>query len=186
MSSDQRSDGWYVRRVREGDREAFRPLIERYEGMVYDLAHRFSDRSADSEDLAQEIFLRAYERIGHLEDPERFSSWLYSMALNYCRDYAKNVRRETYPMSETEQSEDDRRSDQRSVVDRLLIDEASDRLWEALDGLDPKYLVPLLLKYRDDLPYAVISERMDVSESALKVRVHRARKRLRERLYSDS
>lgn len=181
--SEEHADEHYVRRIREGDRDAFRPLLERYQGMVYQLANRFADRSEDSEDLAQEIFLRAYERIDQLDDPGRFSSWLYSMALNYCRDYAKDVRRETYAMSETEEEGDARSAeDEGSALDRLLTAEASDRLWAALDELDPKYLVPLLLKYRDGLSYAVISDRLEVSVSALKVRVHRARKRLRDRL----
>lgn len=181
--SEELADEHYVHRVLEGDRDAFRPLLERYQGMVYQLANRFADRGEDSEDLAQEIFLQAYERLDQLDDPARFSSWLYAMALNHCRDYAKNVRRETYAMSETEEEADARSAEyEGSVLDRLLTAEASDRLWAALDELDPKYLVPLLLKYRDGLSYAVISDRLEVSVSALKVRVHRARKRLRDRL----
>lgn len=180
--TDQKPDGFYVRRVREGTREAFRPLIERYEGMVYGLVNRFSDRSSEREDLAQEIFIRAYERLDQLEDPSRFSSWLYAMTLNHCRDYAKNIRRQTYVMSETEEEEDGRPGPGSSVLDRLVTEEANDRLWDALEELDPKYLVPLLLKYRDGLSYAVISDQLEVSVSALRVRVHRARKRLRDRL----
>lgn len=180
--NDQKSDGFCVRRVREGDREAFRPLVERYEGMVYGIVNRFADRSADQEDLAQEVFVRAYERLDELDDPDRFSSWLYALALNRCRDFAKNVRRETYPMTETDEEEAAQPDDEATVLDRLMVSEAADRLWQAVGELDPKYGVPLLLKYRDDLTYAVISDRLDVSVSALKVRVHRARKRLRERL----
>ena len=101
MPSDE-SDATYARRVQEGDRSAFRVLIERYEGMVFDLAHQYADSSEDAEDLAQDAFLRAYRRIGDLKSPGRFSSWLYGIALNRCRDYAKNVRRETYAFSHTE------------------------------------------------------------------------------------
>lgn len=181
----EQSDAWHVERVRNGDREAFRTLVERYQGMVYDLTCRYADRRAESEDLAQDIFLLAYQRLEQLDRADRFASWLYAMALNQCRDYAKNVRRETYAMSETDERPDRQESKDPSIVDDLVVAEASDRLWEAIYDLDPKYLIPLLLKYRDDLSYAVISERLDVTVGALKVRVHRARKQLQEQLSEE-
>ena len=95
------SDGTYARRVQEGSeaRRAFQILVERYEGMVFDLAHQYADTPEDAEDLAQDIFLKAYRKIETLRTPEKFASWLYGLALNRCRDYAKNVRRETHPFS---------------------------------------------------------------------------------------
>lgn len=179
------SDGSYVQRVQAGDRRAFRVLIERYEGMVFDLAHRYADLSEDAEDLAQDIFLKAYDRLGDLRNPERFASWLYGIALNHCRDYAKNVRRDTYAFSHSDQDAtrilagpDDRQDL------RLEAKEDGRYLWAALDDLSPTYSIPFLLKYRDGLTYKAMSKRMDVSVSALKVRVHRARKKLR-RLIQD-
>lgn len=183
MSSDE-SDGTYARRVQEGDRKAFRVLIERYEGMVFDLAHQYADGPEDAEDLAQDAFLRAYRRIGDLENPDRFSSWLYGIALNRCRDYAKNVRRETYAFSRTEEQEDANAlpGKTRGQDDELIAEERGDQLWTALDELSATYATPFLLKYRDGMTYRAMSKRLDVSVSALKVRVHRARKKLRNLL----
>jgi RNA polymerase sigma-70 factor (ECF subfamily) len=174
------SDGTYVQRVQNGDRDAFEVLVGRYEGMVFDLAHQYADRPEEAEDLAQDIFLRAYRRIEDLRDPDQFASWLYGIALNQCRDYAKNVRRDTYPFSHAGR-------DDGSVADvetrdqdaQLAADEHGARLWNALDELSPTYATPFLLKYRDGLTYKAMSKRLDVSVSALKVRVHRARKKLR-------
>ena len=175
------SDGTYARRVQEGNREAFRVLIERYEGMVFDLAHQYADSPEDAEDLAQDAFMRAFRRIGDLKNPDRFSSWLYGIALNRCRDYAKNVRRETYPFSRTEEREDADAlaGENRGQVDDLIAEERSEQLWAALDELSSTYATPFLLKYRDGMTYKAMSKRLDVSVSALKVRVHRARKKLR-------
>lgn len=180
MSADS-SDGTYARRVQEGDREAFRILIERYEGMVFDLAHQYADTPEDAEDLAQDAFTRAYRRIDDLKNPDRFSSWLYGIALNRCRDYAKNVRRETYAFSHTEdrKSADTLPTERRSQDETLMAEERGDELWDALDELSSTYATPFLLKYRDGMTYKAMSKRMDVSVSALKVRVHRARKKLR-------
>jgi RNA polymerase sigma-70 factor (ECF subfamily) len=175
------SDGTYARRVQEGDRDAFRILIERYEGMVFDLAHQYADTPADAEDLAQDAFTRAYQRIDDLRNPDRFSSWLYGIALNRCRDYAKNVRRETYAFSHTDNHDNaDALPNEHTAQDEaLMAEERGEQLWAALDELSSTYATPFLLKYRDGLTYKAMSKRMDVSVSALKVRVHRARKKLR-------
>ena len=174
-------DATYARRVQEGDRDAFRVLIERYEGMVFDLAHQYADSPEDAEDLAQDAFMRAFRRIGDLKNPDRFSSWLYGIALNRCRDYAKNVRRETYAFSRTEEQEDADAlaGGEGGQVDALIAEERGEQLWAALEELSSTYATPFLLKYRDGMTYKAMSKRMDVSVSALKVRVHRARKKLR-------
>lgn len=174
------SDGAYVRRVLDGERRAFQVLIERYEGMVFDLTHRYATSAEDAEDLVQDVFLKAYDRLSDIRDPDRFASWLYGVALNHCRDYAKNVRRKTYAFSRTDEREDRISAQPEARQDaQLEADEDSQHLWEALDTLSPTYSVPFLLKYRDGMTYKAMSKRMDVSVSALKVRVHRARKKLR-------
>jgi RNA polymerase sigma-70 factor (ECF subfamily) len=180
MPADE-SDATYARRVQDGDREAFRVLVDRYDGMVFDLAHQYADTPEDAEDLAQDAFLRAYRRIGDLKNPDRFASWLYGIALNRCRDYAKNVRRETYAFSRTEEQEDADAlpGKTRAQDEELMSEERSEQLWAALDELSSTYATPFLLKYRDGMTYKAMSKRLDVSVSALKVRVHRARKKLR-------
>lgn len=185
--STTKPDGTYARRVQEGDREAFRVLLERYEGMVFDLTHQYADSPEDAEDLAQDIFLKAYRRISGLRNPDRFASWLYGLALNHCRDYAKNVRRETYAFSHTDQTGADIMADSTKAQDeRLVAEERSEQLWAALEELSATYATPFLLKYRDGLTYKAMSKRLDVSVSALKVRVHRARKKLRALLEKPS
>lgn len=182
MSHDG-SDGTYARQVQDGNREAFRVLIDRYEGMVFDLTHQYADQPEDAEDLAQDIFLKAFDRIDNLRNADRFASWLYGIAINHCRDYAKNTRRETYAFTHTEQ-EDSNVVDENTVGqdERLIAEEHSDQLWAALKELSSTYATAFLLKYRDGLTYKAMSKRLDASVSALKVRVHRARKKLRKKL----
>jgi len=178
MSHDA-SDGTYARRVQSGDRSAFRILVERYEGMVFDLAHQYADHPDAAEDLAQDVFLKAYRRIDDLQDPDRFASWLYGIALNRGRDYAKNARRDTYPFSRSDQNAATLSNNGTAAQDEQLVaEERREELWAALDELSPTYATPFLLKYRDGLTYKAMSKRLDVSVSALKVRVHRARKKL--------
>lgn len=186
MPDDDTADATYARQVQEGNRDAFRVLLERYDGMVFDLTHQYAETPADAEDLAQDVFTRAYRRIGDLENPSRFSSWLYGIALNRCRDYAKNVRRDTYAFSHTEERDgaDALATNTRSQDEALVAEERGEKLWTALEELSSTYATPFLLKYRDGMTYKAMSKRMDVSVSALKVRVHRARKKLRNLLDS--
>jgi len=179
------SDGTYARRVQDGTgaRKAFQVLVKRYESMVFDLAHQYADTPEDAEDLAQDIFLKAYRKIETLRNPDRFASWLYGLALNRCRDYAKNVRRETYPFSRSEQEDADVLDTETTAQgEQLIANEHGEQLWDALDEISSTYALPFLLKYRDGLTYKAMSKRLDVSVSALKVRVHRARKKLRSLL----
>ncbi|PEN13526.1 RNA polymerase subunit sigma-70 [Longibacter salinarum] len=183
---DDVSDGTYVQRVRDGDSSAFRPLLERYEGMVYELTYRYASDEDDAADLAQEVFMRAYNRIDDLRNPDRFASWLYGIALNRCRDYAKNIRRQTFPFSRTEAADQDSTPNPLERQDsKLEREEKGEALWRALDTLTPTYSVPFLMKYRDGMTYKAMSKRLDVSVSALKVRVHRARKKLRTVLENE-
>lgn len=174
------TDAAYVRRVQAGEGAAYRPLIERYERMVFSITNRYGDTSADAEDLAQDVFMKAYQKIDRLREPERFASWLYGIALNHCRDYAKNVRRQTHAFSRTDRTDWEVPGEQRGQDAALEAEETSQRLWQALGQLSPTYATPFLLKYRDGMTYQAMADRMDLSVSALKVRVHRARKKLRE------
>lgn len=179
------TDAAYVRRVQAGDRTAFRVLLERYERMVFSITNRFGETPADAEDLAQDVFVKAYRQIDRLRKPERFSSWLYGIALNHCRDYAKNVRRQTHAFSATEHTDWEVPDGERRQDAALEADEAGRQLWQALDQLSSTYAVPFLLKYRDGMTYQAMADRMDLSVSALKVRVHRARKKLRQLLEEE-
>ena len=182
MSHDA-PDGTYAQRVQNGDRDAFEILVERYEGMVFDLAHQYADQPEAVEDLAQDVFLKAFRRIDDLRSPDQFASWLYGIALNRCRDYAKNVRRDTYAFSRSGRENQTVLDDETTAQDEELVaDEHGAQLWEALSELSATYATPFLLKYRDGLTYKAMSKRLDVSVSALKVRVHRARKKLRTAL----
>src|SRR5258705_12782546 len=71
-----------VEAVLDGDRQAFRPLVERYQRGVYNVIHRLVHSSADAEDLAQQTFVSAFDALGSFKLEARFSSWMYRIAVN--------------------------------------------------------------------------------------------------------
>lgn len=176
-----------VRRVRDGERDAYRLLVDRYAPMVFGLVRRHCDEPAEVEDLAQEIFIRAYEGLPDFRGDASFSSWLYRIALNRCRDHAKSARVERESSIEAMEEASGRRprslsADVPTPEDDLERSERARRIRRALDELGPDYAVPFLLKYEQGLSYQEMAEMMDATAGALKVRVHRARTRLRSLL----
>ena len=87
MDIDQESK--IIRRILSGEHEAYALLVEKYKGPVYNLASRLTGRHQDKEDLAQEIFIRAFEALERFDETKRFFPWLYTIALNVIRNHKK-------------------------------------------------------------------------------------------------
>ena len=180
-------DGEVVRRVLAGERDEYRTLVERYAPLVFGVVQRYTSNAADVEDLAQEIFVRAYEGLDGFRADASFSTWLYRIAVNRCRDEVR-ARRPTASLEAMDGEGDtalEALSDpEPGPAERLERRESERRLRRAIERLSPEYSVPLLLRYERDLSYREMARMLDVTAGALKVRVHRARKELRKLLRS--
>jgi len=88
-----------------GDKSAFTLLVERYQGVVYRIAHQEVENHHDAEDIAQEAFLKAYRKLTTLKDPNTFPSWLYAITVNLCKSWwrKQNRQMETIELFETAQ-----------------------------------------------------------------------------------
>jgi RNA polymerase sigma-70 factor, ECF subfamily len=87
------TDEELVDRARGGDADSFNQLIARWERPIYALAYRVIGREEDARDVCQEAFLRAYRGLGGFKGEAKFSSWLYRITLNLCRDWMRKQRR---------------------------------------------------------------------------------------------
>lgn len=88
------TDEELVARSMDGDADSFNQLIKRWERPIYALAYRTLGREDDARDVCQETFLRAYRAINGFKGQAKFSSWLYRIALNLCRDWMRRQRRQ--------------------------------------------------------------------------------------------
>src|SRR5881394_3091318 len=88
-----RTDEELVARSIRGDAESFNELIRRWERPIYALAYRTIGREEDARDVCQETFLRAFRGLSAFRGQAKFSSWLYRIALNLCRDWIRRERR---------------------------------------------------------------------------------------------
>lgn len=169
-----------IKDILDGDRNRYRLLVDQYAPMVFSIVRRFTNRKEDREELAQQIFVKAYERLESFGKKSKFSSWLYTLARNHCLDYAKNIRRTNKEFSEMDQQElAIKMKDDTPADSDMQSEELEAILEEALSVITPLYAEAFLMKYRDNMTYKTMAERLDAKEGALKVRVHRARKELR-------
>jgi RNA polymerase sigma-70 factor (ECF subfamily) len=160
------TDGDLVAASRAGDRDAYAILIHRHARRVYAVCLGMLGDVADSEDIAQETFMRGLTHIHALRVDERFSAWISQIARNLCRDYLKSTGRRRELL------------EQRALDRRSSPAEFSD-LYAALDRLPEKHRLPLVLYYLDGRSVSSVAEELGVSEAAAYNRLSRSRRALR-------
>ena len=174
------SDEILVTEVLQGNTEAFAHIVDRYKVQIYNLMYRYSHTTEGATDMTQEVFCRAFERLNKYQQRSQFFSWLYTLALNYAKDWQKkknNRRRKLAQFSaETEKNEST------SAHSLLEVDQEMDSLNEALATLPDDRREMVVLRYRHECSIKELAEIFDLSESAVKMRLHRALEDLRVKL----
>ena len=170
------SDNELVERVRAGDIRSYEELVRRYERLVGRVIYPYAGRDAAVEDLVQETFLRAYDRLDTFNPEYRFKTWLLAIANNLGID-ALRRRREVVEFNPELHARVTRGPEEVAVeADRARS------VRDAVLTLPEAYSVPLVLRYAEGLTYAEIAEILGITVPALKSRLFRARNMLAERL----
>ena len=171
-----------VEAAQAGDRDAFDELVRVTYADTYTLAYRLTGDEEDARDVVQEAYLRAYRGLKRFRGDAQFSTWLYRITANCASTYLAKRTRHRHD----ELVEDAVIADGRPEVDPESMAEAEllrDRLSDALHDLPPGLRAVVVLRDVYDLPHEAIATELGISEAAAKVRLHRARKKLRERLF---
>jgi len=170
MNDTEVSDAELVERVRTGETEAFDEIDRRYREPLCRFLRRFTYSFELAEELAQRTLIRAFEMIGQLQSAEKLAGWLHRIACRMAA--AEGRRRKTVPLgSICEPSA--------MLTPAVELEEQKRNLWQiAEQTLSADEFKILVLRYRDDLPLAQIAEQLDKNEGAVRVQLHRARKKL--------
>ena len=173
-----------IRRTLAGDEEAFTRLVEAYQNSIYNLAYRMLGDAAEAEDAAQETFLRLYTRLGTYDPEKKFSSWVLSIASHYCID---RLRRRKYTQVSLDDIVSWRWLPSKDVApeEKTLREEQKDEIRDLLDELPPHYRAAMILRYWHEMSYDEIAGTLEVTESTIKSRLHRARKMMAERVQAQ-
>jgi len=156
----------------QGHVESFEPLVARYERVVFNLALRMVGDREDARDLAQNTFLKAYEKLGTYDPQHRFFSWLYRIAVNECLNFVSR-RRPAQELDPGLASRDDPHGEAEA-------NELGVRIQEGLVKLPADLRLALVLRHFLDLSYAEMSSVLRVPEKTVKSRLHAGRVRLGE------
>lgn len=180
---DDRSDKALARAAQRGDADAFAELTRRHWSYVYSIAYSMLSSHAAAEDVAQDTFLRAYERLYQLRSPEKFAVWLCRIARSYVYALGRRGRHEFVgDVDGALPDSSDRISDQERF-------EAAEDLHNLVDvglkALPDSLRLPLVMRYMTGASYAEIAERLAVSPAGARMRVLRARRALREYFQSN-
>lgn len=168
-----------IRRVLGGDAEAFAPLVECYSRPIFSLVYGIVGRREESEELTQDIFLKAYTHLGSYGGRSRFSTWLYRIACNSALS-AVRPRRKIFSLFDGERPERvaDPSAEERDVAACQEAREVA--LLRALDRLAPEERALVQLHYYENRSLAECGEILGLTENNSKVRLHRIRKKLEQ------
>jgi RNA polymerase sigma-70 factor, ECF subfamily len=188
MDRDKQPETLSLEALQAGDRAEFARLVDTYYGIIYRLALRMLNNPQDAEDILQETFLKAYRHIDGFDGRAKVSTWLYRIATNEALMFLR--RRKPHPVSIEEPFENDEGEGAPLHIvdwccipeDELMTSEARAHLDEAVDKLPYSLRVVFILREIEGLSTKETAEVLDLSETAVKTRLSRARLRLRDEL----
>jgi RNA polymerase sigma-70 factor (ECF subfamily) len=173
-------DDKLVKNIRNGHTESFKFIVKRYEVQIYNLMYRYSGCREDAADMTQDAFCRVFERLNRYRKQQSFFAWLYTIALNYARDWAR--KRSTREKAITTFAQESNTSIARPPERIVEHVQETENLVDALKMLPKDRREMVLLKYRHERTIREIAEIFEISESAVKMRLHRALEELGRKL----
>jgi len=169
-------DAALVRAAQKGDTDAFGLLVSRHASSILSLTSRMLPERRDAEDVAQETFVSAYRALAQFQFASKFSTWLYGIAVNKCRDVLRARRPDLVPY------DDDADGDWETTVGPAWTPEGAfeqgelaHELDRALLALPAHYRESFILRHVDGLEYDQMSDVLGVNRDTLKMRVYKAR-----------
>jgi RNA polymerase sigma-70 factor (ECF subfamily) len=189
---DLRDEGELIRRLQQHDEKAFQKCVKLYQTKVYGLVYRMLGSQAEAEDVSQEVFVTVFKSIDSFRGDSKFSTWLYRIAANHCKNRIKYLKRRAH--KQTGELDD--------AAERELLGSSSSTLGqqqaspvEALEGLqlgsivqraitklDEEHRLLLVLRDVEELSYEEIMQVTGLAEGTVKSRLHRARLVLKEEI----
>lgn len=170
--------------ARDGDREAFEELVRRTHQATYTLALRLTSNEEDARDVTQEAYLRCYRGLRTYRGDAQFSTWMYRITANCASSYLQSRNRHRHDDLDERPDIVDLRPEA-DVEARVGAGQLRMELDRALAALPPRLRAVVVLRDVYDLPHEAIAAELGISVSAAKVRLHRARLKLRSELFPE-
>ena len=172
------SDRDLIQQARRGESEAFGELVTRYQTGVFNVCYRILHERGEAEDLAQESFIRAYDRINTFDIEREFGPWIRRVAANLCLNHLESQKI-------TVELDDERDADSAQLPETVQeVKERSEQIRQALASLPANYRLVVELRHYQEMSYDEIAVQLNIPLSDVKSHLFRARKILAEKLHA--
>lgn len=187
-------EGNLIKNCKDGDVEAFKILVKRYEQRILKASIWFIGNEDDAKDIASDVFLYAFQNIKKFREKSSFYTWLYWILLDKVkRKRLKNKIKNSIlePLFSIFNKDDDDDVEEKfgntkdSSLEVLEREEKNKRIFDVINSLEEKYKSPIILCDIDELSYKEASRILNCNETTLKTRLFRARMKLREKILKD-
>jgi RNA polymerase sigma-70 factor, ECF subfamily len=163
-----------IRQIIDGDKSAFQVLVKRHKEKVRNIIYMTMNNSAMVDDIAQDVFITIYKNLKHFRFESLFTTWLYRITVNKCKDYIRrmNVRKIFSPLDDGFDVSEHQTPVENNDVSKIVMD--------AISKLPVKLKMPLILKDIEGFSYQEISETLNCEMGTVKSRIFRGREKLKE------
>lgn len=186
--SDSNRDNLLIEQCLKGQQSSFSELIDKYKNLVFNLAYRMTYNLQDAEDISQEVFIRVYKSLSNFNPRYKFSTWLYQVTLNFCRDRFRKGKIPSVSL-DAPLNKDDQKDlsslipDNENDPEEIFIEvEQTNFINTLISSLPPKYREVIVLRHLRDLSYEEMSKILNISLGSVKTRLFRARELLKNKL----
>ena len=165
--------------VKNNDTLLFEVLYDRFASMVYNKCYGFANGVDEAKDLTQDVFLRVFVKLGSFKGKSKFSTWVYAFTYNHCVNYVtRNTAKKIEKQSVSTENFDIENIGEDIDSTRDFANMRVEQLKKVMELVSPDEKMILLLKYQDNLTIKELSEALDLGESAVKMRLKRAKEKL--------
>lgn len=181
------TDKQLVKRVQEGDKKAFDLLVLKYQRRIINLASRFVHSPSDAQDIAQEVFVKAYRALPNFRGDSAFYTWLYRIAANTAKNYlaikSRKYFESAFNIDDVEQTAEEHTLRNNETPENLLLrDEVQETIISTVASLPDELRIAITLREIDGLSYEDIANAMDCPIGTVRSRIFRAREAIDKEL----
>jgi len=169
-----------VKKVAEGDENAFEELVKKYEHSVFNTIYRYIGNTDEAHDIAQEVFIKVWRHVKSFKGKSKFSTWLYRIVVNQCLNYRSKHKEKLISLEET--------TEKGKIPESLKVEinfehrRKAEIVRKAIDDLPGRQRIALILSKLESKTYAEIAQIMGVSLSSVESLIFRAKENLKRKL----
>lgn len=168
-----------IQAILAGDKNRFAEIVDEHKNLVYSILLRLTDDHDEANDLAQEVFIKVFRQLKQFKGKSKFSTWIYKIAYFHGLSYLRKRKRWFTDSNKVDiQSAD-------NIDEEIALDELKGHVSDCIRNLKPLERTAITLFYMEEMNVKEVAEIMNITESYVKVTVHRAKKSLKEMIKKE-